>query len=204
MIAIIGWVAALGSVFSSAPQAIELLIRRNRHGVQSWTYVLWLATVLWWIVFGVSTNSWQLIVAEGFQVPFLVAVLVMVGVHFRQVAFIGVNIAAMAGVWYIAPHWSSAAAVILGVLVALPSLREVLTKGADLSGTSAATWALVTVVGIAWMLYFIGRGYPASGINGLVSSICAAVVVIQVLRFRSAHRPNDQTAAIDIATINQE
>lgn len=74
---LVGTAAALCSITSFAPQAIKIWKERDASSVSLKTYSLTVTCFILWVAYGVLTQAWPLIVANGCALVMASAVLVM-------------------------------------------------------------------------------------------------------------------------------
>lgn len=74
---LLGYLAAFCTTFAFVPQV--LLVWRQRHagGVSTGMYLIFSSGVLLWLLYGIATGAWPVIVANGVTFVLAVCVLVM-------------------------------------------------------------------------------------------------------------------------------
>jgi MtN3 and saliva related transmembrane protein len=65
---IIGYAAAFLTTVSFVPQAIKTMRSRNTSGISLSMYVLFTFGVILWLVYGISTGQWPIIIANAITV----------------------------------------------------------------------------------------------------------------------------------------
>jgi len=205
MLIYVGWLAAVITVAASIPQLIKLIATRNTHGVNTWSYASWLALACWWELFGLSVHALPTILTNVLAIPLQAAALLLLRPQLRHWLFLIANMALMITIWSLAPHWTAVPASLLLVYMGIPSARQTLKSGADVSGVAVSTWFLIVVQGVAWVIYNSSIGYPLSGIADLFLAVIAAGVVYRVLKYRrlqdlplllSRHRSSSTVSAL--------
>lgn len=74
---VVGSAAALCSIVSFAPQAIKIWREKDASSVSLKTYSLTVTCFVLWVAYGVLTQAWPLIVANGCALVMASAVLAM-------------------------------------------------------------------------------------------------------------------------------
>lgn len=64
-IALIGWLAALASTASFAPQAWRIIRTRDVEGLSPAMYMLTIAAFALWLTYGILRNDWALVVPNA-------------------------------------------------------------------------------------------------------------------------------------------
>jgi MtN3 and saliva related transmembrane protein len=73
---LVGYVAAFCTTFAFVPQVLLVWRQRHAEGISTGMYLIFSTGVLLWLLYGISTGAWPVIVANGVTV-LAVCVLVM-------------------------------------------------------------------------------------------------------------------------------
>jgi MtN3 and saliva related transmembrane protein len=65
MIQVIGYIAALFSTLSFAPQAWKIIASRDTKSISTGMYVLTVAAFALWLAFGLLQRQWPLVLSNG-------------------------------------------------------------------------------------------------------------------------------------------
>jgi uncharacterized protein with PQ loop repeat len=181
---VIGWVASAITVASAIPQLVRLLVTRNTHGVNTWSYVIWLTAAIWWTTFGLEIGAAPSVATNvAVFVPLAVLVLVLRprSVHLW---FMAGNVVLVSLFVVAEPHWTALPGSVLLVVFAYPSARESLRRDEDLSGVALGTWVLTIFGSTVWQVYDAAIRYPATGLAGDIMSVLSLVVIVRVVLYR--------------------
>lgn len=74
---LIGYVAAILTTGAFVPQAIKTLRSRDTRGISTGMYAIFASGVALWLVYGVLTLSWPIILANGATLTLASMILVM-------------------------------------------------------------------------------------------------------------------------------
>jgi MtN3 and saliva related transmembrane protein len=74
---LVGYVAAFCTTFAFVPQVLLVWRQRHAEGISTGMYLIFSTGVLLWLLYGISTGAWPVIVANGVTFVLAVCVLVM-------------------------------------------------------------------------------------------------------------------------------
>jgi MtN3 and saliva related transmembrane protein len=74
---IIGYVAGALTTISFVPQAIKVIRTKDTHGISLWMYVIFVSGISFWLLFGVLTGSWQIIIPNCVTLTLALTILAM-------------------------------------------------------------------------------------------------------------------------------
>jgi MtN3 and saliva related transmembrane protein len=61
---VLGYVAAMLTSGSFAPQAIKTIRSRDTRAISLWMYVIFTTGVVFWLAYGIALDSWPIILAN--------------------------------------------------------------------------------------------------------------------------------------------
>lgn len=189
-----GWVAGALVLISGMPQAIRLIRTRDTEGVASWTYTLWTSVAIWWCAWGLSVPAWPTTVANALAIPVLGTSVLVLAPGRVQLGMIVVSIPAAALCAWLVPGVALTIASGLLLLLTVPSIIAVARPHANVSGVSAATWLLVLVTNLLWVMFDLGIGQPGAAFPSAVGAVGALVILVRlrILAARHHHHHHHQ------------
>jgi uncharacterized protein with PQ loop repeat len=155
---VIGWLAVvLGTVGAYAQYR-----RINRAGVDGVSLATWVLFVLlagFWIVYGVTVRSWELVTGSLFVLPLQLLILYRLRpwdrwrVGVRSLVFVSLCCAGPALWW----GWSGAVIGVgsAGSFTRLPQLIRLVRVG-EAAGVSVGSWSMAVLVSALWIVYYAG------------------------------------------------
>jgi uncharacterized protein with PQ loop repeat len=178
---IIGWSAVVLSGVVAFSQ-FRRINHRGIEGVSLATWTLFTYMALFWILYGISIHSWQLVVGSVVALPFQLMIWQRlkpwdrprVGLH--SLAFFAAFCCAPAIFW----GWSGAAvgAGTAGWVTRTPQLVQ-LVRHEGASGVSTSSWLTAGFASGLWVIYYSGAHlWPVMSVTavaGLVSLSIAAL-----------------------------
>lgn len=186
---LIGWFAvALGAVV-----ALAQFRRVNTSGIEgvslaTWTLFLYLS--LFWMLYGISIHSWQLVVGSVLVLPLQLMIWARLKpwdrstVVVRSLVFFVAFCCAPAIVW----GWSGAAvgAGTAGWITRAPQLLQ-LARHEGASGVSANSWLTAGVVSGLWVLYYAGGHlWPVMSVTAVAGLVSLSIAALATWRHRQA------------------
>ena len=72
-----GYAAATLTTAAFAPQAVKTIRTRDTTGMSLWMYVMFTSGVACWLVYGIVSDSWPMIVANAVTLPLAGSILVL-------------------------------------------------------------------------------------------------------------------------------
>ena len=75
LISIVGYVAAICTTISFLPQAIKIIKTKNTSGISVVMYSLFTVGTLLWLLFGIFTNNFPVIIANAITLLFAITIL---------------------------------------------------------------------------------------------------------------------------------
>jgi MtN3 and saliva related transmembrane protein len=175
-IQVVGWLATILTLASGLPQTIKLVRTRDTQGVSEWTYVLWAATALWWAGWGFHIDSVPMIAVNLLLLPMLITVVVLLRPDRHQLAFLLASPPLLMVSLLVSPSLVAVVGTVLACLLAVPAVVEVFRTD-DPSGVAVATWALLAMACVLWVIYDVGIGYPLTATSLVVQAGLSGVVI---------------------------
>jgi uncharacterized protein with PQ loop repeat len=184
---IIGWIAvALGGLVAFTQ--FRRMKSRGIEGVSlaTWTFFLYMA--LFWILYGVSIHSWQLIIGSALALPLQMMIWGRLkpwtrpGVALNSLLFFAAFCCAPAIFW----GWSGAAvgAGTAGWITRSPQLVQ-LVRHEGATGVSASSWLTAAVVSGLWVIYYSGeRLWPVMSVTAVAGLVSLSIAALAGWRHR--------------------
>lgn len=194
---VVGWIAVvLGSIV--AYTQYRRIARRGVEGVSFATWTLFIYVGIFWVIFGVSVHSWQLIIGCSITLPLQVLIWYRLKPlkKIRSSLYALLFILAFCLLPAVAWGWPGA---VVGVGVAGwitrgPQLVTLIRSEAA-AGVSSSSWLIAAFVSSLWVVYYLGaRLWPVmyvTAVAGTVSLIIAALARWRHGQALSTTRPVD-------------
>ncbi|HEY4786221.1 MAG TPA: SemiSWEET transporter [Bacteroidales bacterium] len=80
-ISIIGFMAASLTTAAFIPQAVKTLRTRQTTGISLWMYIILSLGILLWLMYGVFSNDWPIILANGITILLVIPILLIKIIH---------------------------------------------------------------------------------------------------------------------------
>jgi len=173
---VVGWVATVLTFSSSLPQVVKLVRTHDTHGVSVWTYVLWVATALFWAGWGLHVRAVPMVVVNTALIPLLLIAVVMLHPSPLHIVFMATSAPLLVISLVVLPDAVAVIGTVLACLLAVPSVVEVY-RTEDPSGVAIGTWVLLGTAAVLWAIYDSGIGYPWTGISVEVQAVLCCVVI---------------------------
>lgn len=73
----IGYMAAIITTAGFVPQTVKAIKTRQTKDISLWMYIILLVGVVLWLLYGIFTNSWPIILANSVTILLVIPVLVL-------------------------------------------------------------------------------------------------------------------------------
>jgi len=80
---LLGFIAAFCTTFAFVPQVLLVWRQRHADGISTGMYLIFSFGVLLWLIYGLQTNAWPVIIANGITLVLALCVLAM-KLHFSR------------------------------------------------------------------------------------------------------------------------
>ncbi|SFF59918.1 MtN3 and saliva related transmembrane protein [Duganella sp. CF458] len=80
---LLGFIAAFCTTFAFVPQVLLVWRQRHADGISTGMYLIFSFGVLLWLLYGLQTNAWPIIIANGITLVLALCVLAM-KLHFSR------------------------------------------------------------------------------------------------------------------------
>lgn len=178
-----GWIAVVLSVVVAYTQ-FKRMSERGTEGVSLATWTLFLYLDIFWILYGIAVNSWQLIIGCGIALP--LQLLIWFRLKPREQVRVSFHSLLLFCAFSILPAlkwgWAGASvgAGIVGWVTRGPQLLH-LVRHEGATGVSTSSWSTAATGSALWVLYYSGaRLWPVmyvTAVGGLASVVVASLAV---------------------------
>ncbi|MDP4207933.1 MAG: SemiSWEET transporter [Bacteroidota bacterium] len=73
----IGYLAAIITTAGFVPQTVKAIKTRQTKDISLWMYIILLVGIILWLLYGIFTDSWPIILANGVTILLVIPVLVL-------------------------------------------------------------------------------------------------------------------------------
>lgn len=178
------------------PQLARLIRFRDPSGVSTAAAAMGVVQTGSWIVYGLGTGAWAVVVTSSLATPQYVCVVLMsatsAAARWRAVVLISFAGTTVAAVTIASARWGPGAWTGLGLVVTIAVVWQYLPAVASAFGTdgtaglSISTWLLIGTNGVVWTAYGVITHAGAITAYGLVLVIATAAVLAAIAQDRSA------------------
>lgn len=188
----LGWLLAIGSALSVAPQAWKTWRTRNLEGVSHLTVASALSTMVMWCFYTFSRVDWPAFAGSvGPLIAFSIVLYVMLRLksEYAQRTALAVVFAVFVAVVVTAIGHISALGWVAGTgaaLWGLPQLKTALTQDL-LDGVSVSAFVIVALEAAGWVVYGLLMNAPAYGLGPLVQFPTAVLIAYKAYKAQKAH-----------------
>jgi len=180
----LGWILAIGSTVTTAPQAVRIFRTRDTAGVSVSAAASGVATMTAWSYFTADIGDIPALASSlGPLVTWTATLIGVAWIRNTPRVLIYSMFAASAAFTISSAGFAQQLAVAGSVFWTLPQLRVALRDHA-LSGVSVVAYALVAAENAGWILYAAGTGTWAYAIAPLVQGPAALVIAYRTAKSR--------------------
>jgi uncharacterized protein with PQ loop repeat len=186
----VGWIAVVLGTATAFAQ-YRRMSTRGVEGVSFATWTLFIYVGVFWVVYGASVHSWQLVLGCSLTLPLQL----LIWYRLRPWEKIPANIYAFLFIVVCcllpALAWGWAGAVvgvgIGGWITRGPQLIR-LVRSRDAAGVSTSSWLTAGVVSGLWVVYYIGaRLWPVMCVTAVGGSVSLVIAALASWRHRQTH-----------------
>jgi uncharacterized protein with PQ loop repeat len=187
---LVGWIAVVMGTVTAYAQ-YRRMSTRGVEGVSFATWTLFIYVGIFWVVYGVSVHSWQLVMGCSMTLPLQLLIWYRLKPWERISANIYAFIFIVACCLLPALAWGWSGAVvgvgIGGWITRGPQLIK-LVRSRDAAGVSTSSWLTAGVVSGLWVVYYIGaRLRPVMFVTAVGGSVSLLIAALASWRHRQTH-----------------
>jgi uncharacterized protein with PQ loop repeat len=186
----VGWLAVVLGTATAYTQ-YRRMTTRGIEGVSFATWTLFIYVGMFWVVYGTSVHSWQLVIGCSITLPFQFLIWYQLRPREKLPAtlYAFLFIAACCALPALAWGWAGAVVGvgIGGWITRAPQLIK-LVRSRDAAGVSTSSWLTAGVVSGLWVIYYIGaRLWPVMFVTAVGGSVSLVIAALASWRHRQTH-----------------